>query len=121
MLVDVLSAKAGTVGDGEMLRESMKCTSNAWALSQSMDTLDEWTLDQVRPSGRPGGQVGAWGGNVRVFMQHVAGAVSVSSRPSGVATGHPVVPRQMVVVMIICAMQIDSPSAVLRLLFWRLG
>lgn len=54
VLVEVLSAKARAVGSAELLRESMKCAANAWALAVALDGLDDWTLAQIRPdSGQP--------------------------------------------------------------------
>jgi hypothetical protein len=49
VLVEVLSSKARAVGAAELLRESMKCAANAWALAVALDGLDDWTLAQIRP------------------------------------------------------------------------
>jgi hypothetical protein len=49
VLVEVLSSKARAVGAAELLRESMKCAANAWALGVALDGLDDWTLSQIRP------------------------------------------------------------------------
>jgi len=49
VLVEVLSFKARAVGAAELLRESMKCAANAWALTVALDGLDDWTLAQIRP------------------------------------------------------------------------
>jgi hypothetical protein len=49
VLVEVLSSKARAVGAAELLRESMKCAANAWALAVALDGLDDWTLAQTRP------------------------------------------------------------------------
>ena len=52
--MEVLSSKARAVGSAELLRESMKCAANAWALAVALDGLDDWTLAQIRPdAGQP--------------------------------------------------------------------
>lgn len=54
VLVEVLSSKARAVGAAELLRESMKCAANAWALGVALGGLDDWTLSQIRPdAGQP--------------------------------------------------------------------
>lgn len=49
VLVEVMSSKARAVGAAELLRESMRCAANAWALAVALDGLDDWTLAQIRP------------------------------------------------------------------------
>jgi hypothetical protein len=64
VLVEVLSSKARAVGSAELLRESMKCAANAWALAVALDGLDDWTLAQIRPdAGQP-----EVGGSTSVFL-----------------------------------------------------
>ncbi|KAF8067252.1 SEC15A [Scenedesmus sp. PABB004] len=49
VLVEVLSSKARSVANAEMLRESMKAAANAWAIGEALDALDDWTIAAARP------------------------------------------------------------------------
>jgi hypothetical protein len=53
VLVEVLSARGAAVSTAEMMRESMKCAANAWALAAALDALDDWTINQARPTYAP--------------------------------------------------------------------
>eukprot|EP00775_Hariotina_reticulata_P012680 gene12680-12809_t len=53
VLVEVLSARGASVSNAEMLRESMKCAANAWALTAALDAFDDWTINQARPTYTP--------------------------------------------------------------------
>ena len=79
MLVEVLSAKARAVGAAELLRESMKCAANAWALAVALNGLDDWTLAQIRPDAAAQPEVGQWfeRGQLSLCKLYIRAAVSI--------------------------------------------